>query len=270
MMAAERAVWGAVNGMDEISEDLAAEQGVLESMVTGLDGEGWSIPTAAAGWDVRETIVHVAFYDDAARLAIVDPAAFAELLDRAMRGGFDVPAAHAHLSGPEVFVWWREARAGLLRALRPLDPKDRIPWFGPPMSARSFATARLMETWSHGWDVAEALGRPDPPTDRLRHVAHLGVVTRGWSYAVRGRPVPEEPVRVELQAPSGAAWTWGPDEVADVVRGPALDFCLAVTQRRPVDATDLEVIGPLAREWMAIAQAFAGVATTTDPERSPS
>ena len=137
-----------------------------------------------------------------------------------MRGGFDVPAAHAHLSGPEVFAWWQEARAGLLAALRPLDPKDRIPWFGPPMSARSFATARLMETWSHGWDVAEALGRPDPPTDRLRHVAHLGVVTRGWSYAVRGRPVPEEPVRVELEAPSGAEWTWGPDGVPDVVRGP--------------------------------------------------
>jgi uncharacterized protein (TIGR03084 family) len=98
-------------------------------------------------------------------------------------------------------------RAPASAALRPLDPKDRIPWFGPPMSARSFATARLMETWSHGWDVAEALGRPDPPTDRLRHVAHLGVVTRGWSYAVRGRPAPEGPVRVELEAPSGAEWT---------------------------------------------------------------
>ena len=136
------------------------------------------------------------------------------------------------------------------------------------MSARSFATARLMETWSHGWDVAEALRRPDPPTDRLRHVAHLGVVTRGWSYAVRGRPVPEEPVRVELEAPSGAEWTWGPVGVPDVVRGLALDFCLAVTQRRPLDATALEITGPLAREWMDIAQAFAGVATTTDPDRS--
>jgi uncharacterized protein (TIGR03084 family) len=256
-------------GMDEICEDLAAEQGALESFVSGLDAKGWSTPTAAAGWDVRETVVHVAFFDDTARLAIVDPAAFAELLDRAVRGGYDVPAAHAHLSGPEVFAWWQEARAGLLAALRPLDPKDRIPWFGPPMSARSFATARLMETWSHGWDVAEALGRPDPPTDRLRHVAHLGVVTRGWSYAVRGRPVPGEPVRVELVGPSGAAWTWGPEGVPDLVRGPALDFCLAVTQRRPVAATALEVAGPLAREWMDIAQAFAGVASTTDPDRSP-
>jgi uncharacterized protein (TIGR03084 family) len=258
-----------MSGMDEISDDLAAEQRALESVVTGLDRAGWSTPTAAAGWDVRETIVHVAFYDDAARLAIVDPAGFAELLGRAVRGGLDVPAEHAHLAGSEVFDWWREARVGLLAALRPLDPKDRIPWFGPPMSARSFATARLMETWSHGWDVAQALGRPDPPTDRLRHVAHLGVVTRGWSYAVRGWPVPEEPVRVELEAPSGATWTWGPEDGPDVVRGPALDFCLAVTQRRPLEATALEVIGPAARDWMDIAQAFAGVATTTDPERRP-
>ena len=32
------------------------------------------------------------------------------------------------------------------------------PWYGPSMSARSFVTARLMETWAHGMDVADALG----------------------------------------------------------------------------------------------------------------
>jgi uncharacterized protein (TIGR03083 family) len=177
------------SGMDE-HQDLAAEQGALESVVSGLDRG--MVDTDGGGGLGRPG-------DDRPRGLLRRhrsprhrrPAGFAELLDRAVRAGFDVPAAHAHFSGPEVFAWWQEARAGLLAALRPLDPKDRIAWFGPPMSARSFATARLMETWSHGWDVAEALGRPDPPTDRLRHVAHLGVVTRGWSYAVRGRPAPE-------------------------------------------------------------------------------
>jgi len=258
-----------MSGMEEITTDLADEQAALEAVVVDVGEDGWSRPTAAAGWDVRDTMIHLAYFDAAAREAVVDPAAFAERFERTMRGEVDPVADHAHLSGAQVHAWWQHGRTGLLAALAPLDPKDRIPWYGPPMSARSFATARLMETWSHGWDVAEALGRSIEPTDRLRHVAHLGVVTRGWSYAVRGRTAPDEPVRVELVAPSGAEWTWGPGDVPDVVRGPALDFCLAVTQRRPASATALEIEGPLSTEWMEIAQAFAGVATVTDPARQP-
>jgi uncharacterized protein (TIGR03084 family) len=126
------------------------------------------------------------------------------------------------------------------------------------MSARSFATARIMETWAHGQDVLDALGRTRRPTDRLRHVAHLGVSTRGWSYAIRGRPIPEVDVRVELAAPSGGTWSWGEPDSVDRVSGPAEDFCLVVTQRRHVDDTTLQVEGATATEWMAIAQAFAG------------
>jgi uncharacterized protein (TIGR03084 family) len=60
-------------------------------------------------------------------------------------------------------------------------------------------------------------------------------------------------------APSGAdTWTWGDPSAANTVRGPALDFCLVVTQRRHVDDTALDVQGDAAREWISIAQAFAG------------
>jgi uncharacterized protein (TIGR03084 family) len=135
------------------------------------------------------------------------------------------------------------------------------------MGAASFLSARIMETWTHGQDVVDAargagvaVDRPD--TDRLRHVAELGVRTRGWSYLVRGLEPPPGPVSVELVAPSGARWTWGPADAADTVRGPAVDFCLVVTQRRHLLDTDLDVSGRLASEWMAIAQAFAGTATT--------
>jgi uncharacterized protein (TIGR03084 family) len=148
------------------------------------------------------------------------------------------------------------------------EPGARLAWYGPPMSVRSFATARLMEAWAHGTDVVDGLvaaGRAAerPPTDRLRHVCHLGFVTRGWSYAVRGREAPAGDVRVELVLPSGAPWTAGPAEADDVVRGPAVDFCLVVTQRRPVGATGLTVEGPLAADWLAIAQCFAGGPTVT-------
>jgi uncharacterized protein (TIGR03084 family) len=170
--------------------------------------------------------------------------------------------------GKVLLEQWRRTRGEMLAAFSPLGPKDRIPWFGPSMSALSFATARLMETWSHGQDVAVTLGRPIAPTDRLRHVAHIGVTTRGWSYANRGLAVPDGAVRVELRSPSGERWTWGPPDAADVVRGDALDFCLVVTQRRPLADTALEAHGPLAQEWMGYAQAFAGPPTETDPARA--
>jgi uncharacterized protein (TIGR03084 family) len=133
-----------------------------------------------------------------------------------------------------------------------------VPWFGMHMSAASSLTARLMETWAHGQDIADALGTRREPTNRLRHVAHLGVAARPFSFANRGRPLPAQPVRVELLSPGRDMWLWGPPEAADRVTGSALDFCLAVTQRRHLDDTSLLISGPVATEWMSIAQAFAG------------
>jgi uncharacterized protein (TIGR03084 family) len=138
------------------------------------------------------------------------------------------------------------------------------------MSVRSFVTARIMETWAHGQDIADTLSVNRAPTDRLRHVAHLGVSTRNWSYVVRGLPPNQAPVIVELAGPSAPTWRWGPDEAEDRVDGTALDFCLVVTQRRHWQDTGLRVRGEAAREWMTIAQAFAGRATEVRPGRGPS
>jgi uncharacterized protein (TIGR03084 family) len=126
------------------------------------------------------------------------------------------------------------------------------------MSAASLVTARIMETWAHGQDVADALDAQREPTARLRHVAFIGARALPNSYQARGLPVPDSPVRVELQAPGGDVWAFGPDDARDTVRGPALDFCLAVTQRRHIDDLDLALDGPVAQQWLSIAQAFAG------------
>lgn len=126
------------------------------------------------------------------------------------------------------------------------------------MSPASMATARLMETWAHGEDVAEALGVRRAPAARLRHVAHLGFRTLGHGFAAHGRPVPAEPVRVELVAPDGETWAFGPADAPDRVTGPALDFCLLVTQRRHRADLALVATGPIADEWLDVAQAFAG------------
>jgi uncharacterized protein (TIGR03084 family) len=255
--------------VDEICDDLEAETAPLVEALSGISEEQWRADTPAEGWDVAETIIHLGQADYAAWLAASDPAGFARFLEELQAGRTNLASAAdadvRSMTGAEILQWFGEERRRMIDCLRPRGPKDRIPWFGPDMSALSFATARLMETWAHGIDVYDTLGVRAEPTDRLRHVAHIGVGTRGWSYVNRGLAPPETPVRVELTGPSGDLWTWGPEDATNVVRGTALDFCLVATQRRNLADVSLEVDGDAAEEWMGIAQAFAGPPTDTRP-----
>ncbi|HMJ75007.1 MAG TPA: TIGR03084 family metal-binding protein [Iamia sp.] len=241
--------------------DLEAETTDLLALVGPLPAEDWERPTPAEGWRIRDQVSHLAYFDDAAVQALVDPDGFRAAAAEVMGRGPDFPdrvASDARtLAAPAVRDWFTAARRSLLEAFGPADPGTRLPWYGPDMSAASSVTARLMETWAHGQDVADALGVERTPTIRLRHIAHLGVATRAHSYRLRGREAPAEPVRVELDAPDGERWTWGDPDAAERVVGPALDYCLLVTQRRHLDVTALEATDG-ARGWLAIAQAFAG------------
>jgi uncharacterized protein (TIGR03084 family) len=249
--------------VDALCDDLAAEHAELDRVVSGAPG--LDVPTPAPGWSVGDQIAHLWFFDRKALLAVTHPSAFADdarslLAAIAADGGrTDMSVVEGRTRPAEdLLARWREDRAALVERARRLDPKLRVPWYGPAMSARSFVTARLMETWAHGQDVADGLGLTRAPTDRLRHVAHIGVGARPFSYVANGRTPPDDEVRVELVAPSGGEWSWGPPAAVDRVRGPALDFCLVVTQRRHLADVDLEIDGDSAAEWMAIAQAFAG------------
>jgi uncharacterized protein (TIGR03084 family) len=247
-------------GVKAIVDDLAAEHADLDRIVANIEPAGWERPTPSPGWAVRDQIGHLWYFDRAAVLAVADADAFRRSAEQRISdpAGLDAPLADSRRLAPDALLAsWRRDRARLLDALAPLDPSTRLPWYGPDLGAKMFATARLMETWAHGQDVADALGARRVPTPRLRHVAHLGVRTRRFSYAVRGRSAPDGDVRVELRGPSGEEWTWGESE-GDIVRGDALDFCLVVTQRRHRVDTALIITGPLAEEWMALAQAYAG------------
>jgi uncharacterized protein (TIGR03084 family) len=242
--------------MDVLISDLRDESADLERF---LEPGGWDVPTPAEDWTVRDQIVHLAWFDDAAVRAVTEPEAFREEV-RITRGvDPDVLVRRRRsMPGEEAGGWFHDARHRLAEVLTSADPKIRVPWYGPDMGIVSFITARLMETWAHGQDVVDGLGAVREPTARLRHVAEIGVRARPWSFAVHGRPVPEAPVRVELTLPGGSPWTAGPEDAADVVRGTVLDFCLVVTQRRHPADVSLAVSGPVAREWISIAQAFAG------------
>jgi uncharacterized protein (TIGR03084 family) len=256
--------------MDQVLDDLLAETAVVQELVADLDDAGIGRPTPAEGWSIRDQLTHLAYFDRTATQAAVDPAAFRRDAEALVAGGTDFPdriaAEHAALPAEQVRAWLHRTRTEFVTVFRDLDPKARLPWYGPEMSALSSVTARLMETWAHGQDVADALGRRREPTDRLRHIAHLAVRTTGFCFQLNGKPVPSAPIRVEVAAPSGAAWTWGPADAADRVTGSALDFCLVVTQRRHVTDTALAVTGPVATEWIGIAQTFAGA---PGPGRAP-
>ena len=242
--------------------DLEAESAQLDTLVAGLDDAGWATPTPAPGWTIAHQIAHLAWTDEVAAIAATDPDRFGALLSEAASSvaTYVDDAAEAGAAAPadEILAGWRAARDRLADALREVPAGVKIPWFGPPMSAASMATARLMEVWAHGLDVADALGVPVVPTDRIRSVAHIGVRTRDFAYIVNGRTPPAEPFHYALTAPSGEIWTWGPDDASNSVRGPALDFCFLVTQRRALADLALELIGPDAVEWSGIAQCFAG------------
>lgn len=248
--------------MTALAADLAAESAVTRALVAGLDEAGWHTPTPAAGWDIADQISHLAYFDEVTVQSALRPEQFkAELAEAEASGGINPDAIAVRFrdrSGSQLLDWFDTARADLLNTFKNLDPRARLPWFGPAMSAASSLTARIMETWAHTQDIADALGVTREPTGRLRHVAHIGVGARAFSYAARDQAMPGTPVRVELTAPDGTAWTWGPVGAEDRVSGTALDFCLLVTQRRHRDDLALAVDGPAAQQWMAIAQAFAG------------
>jgi uncharacterized protein (TIGR03084 family) len=244
----------------DVLADLRAEGNALDAVVAGLDDAGWRRPTPAAGWTIAHQIAHLAWTDDQAMRAATDPDGFAHWVAGVQELTLvdDAAEAGAATAPGSLLDRWRTGRAALTERLAALPDGTRLPWFGPPMSVASMATARLMETWAHGLDVTDALGRPPSVSARLRHVAHLGVRTRDFAFGQHGLQAPAEPFRVELTAPDGALWAWGPEDAAQRVTGPALDFCLRVTQRRHRADLVLRAVGPDADRWLDLAQAFAG------------
>ena len=240
-------------------------------MLDPLDAAGWERATPAAGWAIRDQISHLAYFDEAATLAAVDPERFRAERDQMVADvdGFTEGIAKRSraLDVAALHNWFQNARAAMLQALLSLDPSTRVPWYGPDMSIASSLTARIMETWAHGQDVADALDATRATTPALRHVAHIGVRTLANSFLTRGLDVPDAPVYVALTSPDGEVWTWGDAAASDRVEGDAVEFCLVVTQRRHLADTQLAIQGPVATQWMQIAQAFAG---PPGPGRKPS
>lgn len=250
---------GSSDVVGALCDDLLAERRELLDALSPST-VAWDEPTPAPGWAVIDQITHLAHFDDMAQLAIVDPAAFSSA-----RAGVDVAAMveavrvrHHDLDGARAWTWLDTSGRSLVDAARLAPPTSRVPWYGPAMSLASAVSARLMETWAHGQDIADALGWHREPSARLHAIAHLAVRAFPNSFVTHGLDVPDRPVAVRLGAPDGSVWQFGPADADDTIEGTALDFCLVATQRRHRDDTSLVARGSVADTWLDIAQAFAG------------
>ncbi|NEX63702.1 TIGR03084 family metal-binding protein [Noviherbaspirillum galbum] len=251
--------------MKDLCADLLAEYDALAGLCATLTPEQWRRKTQFFGWTPWDEIAHLCYFDETGLLAATDGEAFAEDTRKLMaeqEGGKEISQIarerFGHLDGEQLLARWSERYHDLVDALAKLDPKARLPWYGPTMSARSFATARMMETWAHGQDVFDIVPARRPLDGRLRHIAHLGATTFGWTFVNRDLPVPPVAPFISLTAPGGDTWTWNAPSDTDYVRGSAEDFCLVVTQRRNVRDTGLEYAGAGAEAWLPLAQCFAG------------
>jgi uncharacterized protein (TIGR03084 family) len=245
---------------DHVLTDLVAEVAALDAHLSRISDSDWSVSTPAPGWDVADQVIHLGLIDRRAMWSMSEPDRFtSDMVEMMISGGLDaIQNAEREKAPQELLKWWREGAADLARAATSIDLSARCKWYGPSMSGTSMLTARLMETWAHGQDIADALKWTRPSTDRLKHIAHIGVRAMPFAFASNKLPPPEGNVFVSLVGPNGEIWTWGNESADASVSGPALGFCLAVTQRRHIDDCGLTTVGEVASTWMSIAQSFAG------------
>ena len=247
------------------AQDFKAECDQLHDLLAPCDDAVFQWETQFKGWTINDVIGHLHMFNVAARYALEDEARFDDFIAPVVadlkQGKPMLASQYVWLDGLEgraLFETWRDECAATAASYGATDPKQRVKWVGPDMSARSSITARQMETWAHGQEIFDRLGQHRTDQDRIKNIAHLGVSTFGWTFINRKQEVPQPAPHVVLTAPSGAIWEWNEPQADNRVEGPATDFCQVVAQTRNVADTAIKTTGEPATTWMAIAQCFAG------------
>ena len=257
--------------MFEQPVDFRAESDALYTILAPLGDADFVREGQFKGWTINDVLGHLHTWNFAADAGLHDADAFdalAKQVNGAMRQGQSIRMFEKQwrqeLSGRALLAAWRDFYTGMVARFATADPKQRVKWLGPDMSVRSSITARQMETWAHSQAVYDLLGIHRVDGDRIKNIAMLAVNTFGWCYSIRGLPVPAAPPHVRLTLPSGAMWKWFEASEDNLIEGSATQFCQVAAQVRNIADTDLKMVGPVAMQWMSIAQCFAG-----PPEQPP-
>lgn len=252
------------------AEDFQQECTNIEQMVAGISVAEYDQSTGFKDWSINQILRHLHVWNHAAFLSLTDEPAFSDYIKQALgavRDGGLTSFEREYLddlSGLDLFETWRAFYPEMAAAFSKADPKARLPWAGPSMSARSSVTARLMESWAHAQAIYDAQGIDRISSDGIKNIVVLGLNTYGWTFINRKLDVPEPRPSVRLTAPSGAIWDLGEPAEGELIEGKAEEFCQVVTQTRNIADTNLLVRGTNANRWMDFAQCFAG-----PPENPP-
>ncbi len=237
----------------------------LYELMAPLSDEDFDKVTLFKGWSINDVIGHLYMFNVAARLTLIDDHKYAKFI-KVVQEGLSRGEKLVEIQRPWLgtlggrallSAWWEDVQ-DLFAAYKDADVARRVKWIGPDMSARSCITARQMETWSHGQEVFDILGVERPCFDRIKNIVYLGVLTYGWTFQNRKLTPPDPMPYVCLQSPEGQVWEWNSEQDENFIKGSAVDFAQVVTQVRNIDDTSLVSEGKAARQWMELAQCFAG------------
>lgn len=243
--------------MREILSDLVAEQQFLDQFLQKIGGKDWDKPTPRKGWSIRDTISHLA---DSAELAADALNGGTRIETYQTAPNLDVLRLDALKKGrkmryQDVIEWWRGGRAKVVEPLSRMEAEDRVDWIAGSMSARTFATMRLMENWAHALDIYGAMKAEVEDTARIRHVCFLGWKTLPYAFKVADKDY--APIRVEVMGPGYAKWVYGPADTDQLIKGPAGEFArLAVHRLRRKDAKNLNAMGDVAETALDVVRAY--------------
>lgn len=247
----------------EQADDFIKECDALYEIIRHLNEKDLSRVTLFKSWTIEDILRHLFVWDTAARLTLEDSAAFVHffapvpdyMAESRLR---DFERSVNPGQGLELVTQWRENSEETARLYALANPKQRLKWGGPELSARSCITSRLMETWAHGQAIYDELGIKRQDGNWIRNIVQIGVQTYGWTFQNRGMELPGSIPTLHLAAPDGSFWLWNNPEAGEHITGSATEFCQVVTQTRNIADTSLAVSGPIGKKWMAIAQCFAG------------
>lgn len=237
------------------AKDLLEEGQELKQLLDSLTPDEWETATPFKDWTVNKVIQHLHGSD---RAAVMSLKSREEFESARTQGKVIGPIMNPTQIGAQLLDDWWAYFNEMCELLGNSDPNFRVPWFGPDMGVKMFTTARQMETWAHAQDIYDLKKQARNNTDRLENIAVIGVKTFGWTFANRKMEPPGPPPYIRLTSPSGAIWEFNDPSEASKVEGSAVDFCHVVTQGRNIADVQLTVVGDVAKQWMAIAQCFAG------------
>ena len=252
--------------------DLDAESDVLDDLVGALTDDQWRMATPAPGWTIADQIAHLGV-DRRARRPRGDrrrgvhcgrrrPDRRRAVRRRRRRQACRPPAGGAAgvvagLPGPARRGPRRRPGRDEAAVVRPADGR------------------RLDGDGAADGDVGARPGRRRRPRRRLASrptaCATSPTSASGPATSPSASTASRRPPRSSGSSwtgPTGDVWAWGPEHATQRVSGPALDFCLLVTQRRHRDDLAVTADGRRRRAVADHRPGFAGPPGDGAPSRS--